>query len=222
MNLHIVVKRILLTVLSLATTIVFSAPLHASTLSAREWVDPAIAGLYPGNEYLTYDAQSGLEWLDLGVTREFTYNEILGMTGSGQILEGFRFASHSEVHTLFGNHGIDVSGLNAGWASVNFAEVNEINVFFNFFEITDNAPYKLTAGLYAYDPAEAAYNYCALIWDYAFAAVIDEGQVSPNVINADIGSWLVREGLPSPVPLPGAVWVFMSGLVCLAGARKRK
>ncbi len=62
-----------------------------------------------GDNLITQDTESGLEWLDLTETANMSYNFINGELGAGNMFSGFRYATNSEVVTLFVNFGIDLS-----------------------------------------------------------------------------------------------------------------
>lgn len=56
---------------------------------------------------ITHDVISGLEWLDLTVTTNLSYDQIALQLGQpGGLFEEFRHASVAEVQTLYGNAGI--------------------------------------------------------------------------------------------------------------------
>ena len=49
----------------------------------------------------TYDANTGLEWLDLSLTAGKSYHEVLTGSGGFTTEQGYRFASGEEIATLF-------------------------------------------------------------------------------------------------------------------------
>ncbi|WP_136678698.1 hypothetical protein [Neptunomonas sp. XY-337] len=51
-----------------------------------------------GDELLIHDTSTGFEWLDLSVTSNLSYDEIL----NDDQFKGFRHATRSEIETLFG------------------------------------------------------------------------------------------------------------------------
>ena len=52
---------------------------------------------------VTYDPNSGLEWLDLGLTQGSSYNQTLG---SSYVANGFRFATATDLQNLYAVVGI--------------------------------------------------------------------------------------------------------------------
>lgn len=56
------------------------------------------------------DNNSGLEWLDTSFTLGKSYNEVLGMIGAGNSLEGWRFATYDEFRSIFTSRGYSLGG----------------------------------------------------------------------------------------------------------------
>jgi len=54
---------------------------------------------------ITLDSDTNLEWLDVTETRGLSYQQVSSMLGSGQLYEGWRYASVSEFETLVSNFG---------------------------------------------------------------------------------------------------------------------
>jgi hypothetical protein len=80
-------------------------------------VSPASAALIEvdlftqGDKLLTLDTSTGLEWLDLTVTENESYNSIIGGFGGFITGEGFRYATEAEIAALRGQAGIvDLTG----------------------------------------------------------------------------------------------------------------
>lgn len=72
-----------------------------------------------GDALLTYDDDTGLEWLDLTYTTGLSYLEINdAWIGSGDPLWGFRHANPSEVETLFVNAGVDPINASSAYGTV--------------------------------------------------------------------------------------------------------
>ena len=71
----------------------YSVSSHAALIS-RDWITVNDAAL-------TYDTDTGLEWLDITVTAGFSYNEVTAELGVGGAYEGFEFASRQQVIDLF-------------------------------------------------------------------------------------------------------------------------
>lgn len=67
-----------------------------------------------GDGKLTLDTESSLEWLDLTLTVNRSFNDISGALGAGGEFAGFRYATHDEVALLFAQAGITIAE-GVGW-----------------------------------------------------------------------------------------------------------
>jgi len=65
-----------------------------AALVERDWQAPADAAL-------TYDTDTGLEWLDLTASADQSYNEVAAQLSTGGSFESFAFASEQQVEGLF-------------------------------------------------------------------------------------------------------------------------
>jgi hypothetical protein len=75
-----------------------------------------------GDGLLTYDSSTGLEWLDLTQTKGKSYDWVNeNLIGTGDPLEGFKYASPTMVSTLFEDASVQIGILNA--TSGNFGPV---------------------------------------------------------------------------------------------------
>lgn len=74
------------------------------------WAGLVSADLDAGGDGLvTRDTASGLDWLDLPVTQNYSVNQILsGLNGRNFITEGWRYATIDEVHQLLGHVGLPI------------------------------------------------------------------------------------------------------------------
>lgn len=59
------------------------------------------------------EVKNGLSWLDLSVTQNQSYNDVLGQMGSGGLFEDYRYASTEEVAGLF-DAAVSQSGTTTG------------------------------------------------------------------------------------------------------------
>jgi hypothetical protein len=71
---------------------------HAQ-ITSRDWK-------LAGDNNLTFDASTGLEWLDLTLTYNKTVTATLPDLNVGGLFEGFRLATVTEVQTLINNAGV--------------------------------------------------------------------------------------------------------------------
>jgi len=60
----------------------------------------------------TRDLTTGLDWLDVTETRGMSYNQVQGQIGVGDIYEGWRYATYSELDTLILDFGYTPSTSN--------------------------------------------------------------------------------------------------------------
>lgn len=74
----------------------------AAPLDAFSTVDTAL-----GADTGTLDSITGLVWLDIRLSRPFSYDQLVGTElGAGGMFDGFRFATRDEVGTFVSNSGI--------------------------------------------------------------------------------------------------------------------
>jgi hypothetical protein len=93
-----VMRNVFVAFCILVMTFVLTAPGNAVLIE----VD-----LYPetGDGLLTRSTKTGLDWLDLTVSKGYTYKEIVG--GAGNIFaSGFRYATYKQTQGLFAEFGI--------------------------------------------------------------------------------------------------------------------
>lgn len=76
---------------------VLALSMHSLLASATIYAADLLA---PGDGLLTVDSASGLEWLDLTVTRNATYPQVLNSAWQGQ---DWRFATSDDIRGLLGN-----------------------------------------------------------------------------------------------------------------------
>jgi len=183
----------------------------------------------PGDNLITQDTDSGLEWLDLTVTANLSYDYVSNRLGPGQEFEGWRYATAEEVTGLWDAFGGDSNYYN-GLSTQN----NEL------FELI--APYwgdllcqqtgcntgEGYSFAYTIDSVDAGFQNIALASDWVeldWSPTQDEFNSLYLYINDqsayyDTGSALVR--VISTVPVPAAAWLFGSGLLGLIGIARRK
>jgi len=128
-------------VLLLAFLVGFGGIANATTLQSRDWATH-------GDGLLTLDTNTNLLWLDLTASQfltptgglgSFTY--VSSLLGTGQMFDGFRYATLDEVNTLFGDAllpsipapGSSAPGDNPGAV----APLSSVNNFISLFGQTD-------------------------------------------------------------------------------------
>jgi len=193
-------------------------PVHAALIS--------IDYLNPGDNLITLDTNSGLEWLDLTVTQGMSTDAV--QSSAYITREGFQYALLSDVTTLFNNAGITLFSRGGPISSGQINEINSLITLTGATTVKSNGlltsegmlnPFITPSGPLSGEWAfKAELN--VLNSSMYYASVAKGEPLSQSAVAAQIGSYLVR---PSPVPVPAAVWLFTSGLIGLAGlARRRK
>ena len=203
----------------LATTaiaLVLSSSVNAALVST-DWNST-------GDNLITRDTTSGLDWLDLAETINMSYETVNTQLGSGGAFEGFRFATSAEVVDLWANFGVNLA---AGAATYNYGFVDP-----GIIEATSLLGNTITNDVVAYGalgmsadgPNDyyrdnlGAYYINALGSDGPQYHVVDYSTRHVAYPSDQVGSYLVQT---SVVPIPAAVWLFGSGLVGLIGVARR-
>jgi len=175
-----------------------------------------------GDNLITRDTESGLEWLDLTVTVNTSYNTITLQFGSGGTYEGWALATHAQISVMFDHAG--GSGTYTGTSASH--NIMFDNGLLDLWGSTQSGT-GLIAGKFLADEATGAppgTHWVGTALDHADAAINDSVDLitqSWTDTNASpaIAPALVRT---SVVPVPAAVWLFGSGLLGLIGVARRK
>lgn len=172
--------------------------------------------LTQGDGLVTRDTQSGLEWLDTTLTFGFTYDDILNGVGNSWYAEGWRFATTSEVSAMV----YDYAGVSVGCGGCpSYASISEstaswliglfganpngwINAYF------DDGPESVHVGQFS-----VSYN--QNFSQYLIAVEAPNG-IARTVSSPELGSALVR-----PVPIPGSIWLLLSGMLWIFSRGKK-
>ena len=210
----------------------------ALLLSVAAYTAPAAAALMSvdlvsgsGDELLTLDPDTGLEWLDLTETIGMSYGEVSAQLAPGGSFEGFDFATADQVLTLMedasipdinsGAFFLDPTGVAAALAFqdlVGFVDVGSSPGFdqrsFGFTATVASGTNNLTPGVRCF-------------YDFITSCIADTTVTNLDTTgpgNSVTGSWLVREEVTGPsgaVPEPSAVLVFAVGLAVIGAASPR-
>ena len=204
---------------------------NASLISANDAVY--------GAGSITQDSDTGLEWLDLTISRGFSYNAVLNGVGNSFLANGFAVATLSQVEVLLVNadwNGVDDSAVNAGIA----AHLATVTTLINLLGTVGTSPFPgelaFTEGLALIGSAanvatdglarqfntitqygEAGRIACTTAGANAFPALTINAsscRVAPSFSADYFGVYLVRRTSTSNVPEP-ATWSLM--LAALAG-----
>lgn len=181
-----------------------------------------------GDNLITRDTTSGLEWLDLTATTSQSYNDVSSRFGAGQEFEGWRYATQSEAAAFFDAFGGNSAYYN-GWSTQNNGLFDIVSQYWGQTACDtigcstgDGQSIFLTAEvvnvsthsygrIYDYDS-----NILSLTQDYVDVHV---SSFQNSFSDVSLGSALVRV---SAVPVPAAFWLFGSGLIAQLSYVRRK
>ena len=184
-----------------------------------------------GDNLITQDTVTGLEWLDLTATTSRSYNDISAKFGAGQEFDGWRYATRSEISGFFDAFGGDSTYYMSGWSVQNNGLFDEVSALWgdtycalvinacadgegSSFYVTSS---KGSGGTHYYgsiqDPATDIRSI-----ENDWVRIAQTSFTDTTAIDT-FGAALVRETV---VPVPAAVWLFGSGLLGLIGIARRK
>lgn len=190
-----------------------------------------------GDDLITQDTVSGLEWLDLTATSNLSRNYVSSQLGVGGEFTGWRFATGNEVASFFDAFG--GIGPYDGWSADN-------NGLFDLIAPYWGDLYCETASCSSYVPGHGSgpgLGYSRFfIADFGIVDQYYYGELNDKYNNTamttydwvtnkhtwidsetqrfDYGSALVRDS--HVVPIPAASWLFTTGLIGLIGISLRK
>jgi hypothetical protein len=174
-------------------------------LSEKDW-------LAVGDSLITYDSSTGLEWLDLSVTRG---NSIL-QTEQESFYGSFRWATSTEIEALFDN----VIGGVGFRSSANLDDVALGNEFLNLFSRSTN---NFAQGVSRGSPVPTlGYGLGYVSTRTSSVTVNDPGSNccwDETINRLNVGSWLVRR---ADIPEPSTLAIFAFGMIGLASRRFKK
>lgn len=169
-----------------------------------------------GDNLITRDTETGLEWLALNQTAEVSYTSISYQSEEGGAFEGWAYASREQISSFFDAAG-GVAPYN-GWSTLNDGVVDNLVQYWNGGSL--GIKYILTGDLY--NEAQIWFSRIqgnAYLHEGEDLMFLDAGSVNFGTSSDQYVSALVRV---SAVPLPATVWLFGSGLIGLFGLAKYK
>ena len=183
--------------------------------------------LNAGDGLITYDANTGLEWLDITYTTSRSYNDVSSLFDAGEEFDGWRYATRAELSSLWDSFGGD--GNYTGWSTGNNGLFDVMapligDAYCAAYGCAVGSGYTgwITADAFSVDQHIAGLTYDAywaspsITADYIDAtwAVFHDADDS----HLYLGSALVRA---TQVPEPSVMLLFSSGLL-LIGVTRRK
>lgn len=181
-----------------------------SDLSERDW-------LTSGDGLLTFDASTGLEWLDLSVTLGNSIIDTEAMSFFGD----FRWATTTQVDDLTSTTGL--SGFDVSNDPQKIADSLALCQLMG--PTGGTAPDCHLSAILSRAPLDERIFYSEVfvsIIDSEVKVDINEGlNNAPSFPFGGAGSWLVRDAAPSTIPEPGTLLLLTLGLAGL-GVRLRQ
>ena len=191
----------------------------SATIISTDW-------RFAGDNLITQETDSGLEWLDLTVTDGLSYYDVVALMGDGGSLQGWRYATRAEVGSLWDAFGGDsnyyngLSTQNNGLFDAMAPFVGDLYCEVNVCTPGDGYSFWITGD-------REIISFTNVNW----WSVSRESTPTEDVFSLSYkrmgsastgtyaGSALVRD--ISQVPIPPALWLFGSGLLGLIGMARK-
>lgn len=202
----------------LISTLLISFNLNAAILSANYQTS--------GDNLITHDTATGLDWLDLTETAGLSYDYVASQFGVGGEFEGWRFATIYEVSRFFDAFGgYSHNGqYGSGHDDANYKLFESIAPKWGDLACEQSGCVK-GSGQSRFFTGDVQYGYGRITGTQYGAWEPDYAIVAPDYgsyTGASIyyGSALVRSGVP-PIPVPATAWLFGSALLGLIGISRK-
>jgi hypothetical protein len=180
--------------------------------------------LVAGDQLITVDPASGLEWLDITQTSSLSYNHVSGQLGLGGQFEGWSYATEAETTAFLTNAEIlgvsDAATRNSNALTFMrdyFGYLNPPLDFYHYFQgLLDGSLSTSSEATRGYLEAWQADLYPGSLSVHVDLNALTLGKDETNPF---IGSLLVRA---TPAPEPATLLLVASGLVTLVAVRRHK
>ena len=209
-----VFKSIIATACACFTVVSFNV---SAAVISTDW-------LTAGDNLITHDTVSGLEWLDLTETNNLSYDFVTGQLVTDGQFAGWRYATNTEVVALLNNFGIDLSaGQPTSIDGFQDPGVAQAAGFLGNI-VNEYSPETFPHGVLGVTSDQPNLGIHAWIGAYTGADITyyhpeDWKNFSDDTSRVHTGSYLVKT---SVIPVPPAILLFGSGLIGLIGAVRRK
>ncbi len=178
---------------------------------------------------LTIDAGQGLEFLDLTLSTNRSFNDVSTQFGVGGDFAGFRYASRAEVVSLANNSGF-LPSASVG-ANVNGNPGDQLSILSSLVGITfGNTSLNYSMG-YTSDLYSSSQVYLVYLQDNIQSNMSDTVHASDQLIQFTTltaqyyGSWLVRNAVSIPggsIPEPASFTLLAVGLAGVAFSKRKR
>ena len=197
---------------SVTTALVLSTSVNAAIIST-DWKAS-------GDNLITHDTVSGLNWLDLTEANNLSYDAVVAQLGAGEMYDGFRVATSAEVVKLWANFGVNLSaGAPTALYTNDPAVAYAASILGDTWHEEPEARY--TGGLgYTSDAHNVIYQ--SVMGASTSMNVTNYWVDEYRGFNSDVVLVNMATYLVAAVPVPAAVWLFGSGLIGLVGFARRK
>ena len=175
-----------------------------------------------GDSALLLDTSTGLQWLDLSITANQSYIEVLTQLQTGGTYEGFRYATRDEVLHLWSEANITDTNFtwvdNGEWLIIkDLADRLGTSTLFDPHGIGTHA-----LGLVEGGPLLPSNERWVMELSYHSNGIEVRNSSNHYILDVNISSIHYSSYLVQAVPIPAAVWLFGSGLISLISLARRK